>query len=142
MGVRFRYVPPKVDARVAIAAAVPAAEEAGAEALLERSRKLVPVESGRLRDSGRVTPTAGGAVVGYGFDDGEYEIVGSSGDDDAPVGRETGAPTYLYAEQEHEDLTLNHPNGGQAKFLEVAMHSEHEAIRAAISERLAEVLAL
>jgi hypothetical protein len=33
-----------------------------------------------------------------------------------------------YAHKQHEDLTYNHPHGGNAKYLENPMHSEAEAV--------------
>ena len=62
-----------------------------AEKLLEWSKLLVPVDTGRLRRSGKVVRSGNQINVIY----------------DTP-----------YAARQHEDLTLNHPNGGQAKFLE------------------------
>lgn len=31
----------------------------------------------------------------------------------------------VYARYQHEDLTLNHPRGGQAKYLETPLHTQH-----------------
>lgn len=31
----------------------------------------------------------------------------------------------VYARLQHEDLTLNHPRGGQAKYLEQPLHTDH-----------------
>lgn len=80
---------------------VQAASSAGAlsagRALLRRARPHVPVDTGAMRDSGKETLTGPGRVaVGY-------LRPGPNGD----------VITY----RQHEDLTLNHPNGGQARWL-------------------------
>lgn len=65
--------------------------EAGAAKLLEESKPLVPVVTGKLHDSGFSRRAKDGVVeVGYGED---------------------------YALQVHENLELHHPNGGP-KYLE------------------------
>lgn len=116
MALVVTYTPPKRNAAVAMHAAVELAEEAAAHALLDASQPLVPVEEGVLKASGRVVRDETGQAVTYGKDD---------------DGDGTHAPSNQYAAIQHEDLTLNHPNGGQAKFLETPMHSAHEAILAA-----------
>lgn len=93
----------------------------GAEEILNISRYYVPIATGALLNSGYVdkstvtgrdysTGNALGAVhtatVGYGRDNGD---VGAS-----------GLPPSTYANRVHEDLKMNHPNGGEAKFLERA----------------------
>lgn len=75
-----------------------AAVDAAAVAVKSRSQELVPVDTGALSESCVIETT------GQGF-----ERV-------AKVAYK--APYALYV---HEDLTANHPNGGQAKFLEQAM---------------------
>jgi hypothetical protein len=66
--------------------------------ILETSNRYVPVDTGRLCDSGHYYVSEAGknssAVVDY---------------------------TAPYAVYVHEDLTMRHPNGGQAKFLERAV---------------------
>lgn len=64
------------------------------EAIMTRAKQLVPVEWGTLRASGFVEIADGQIVLGF------------------------GGAAEQYAAVQHEDLTLNHPNGGQAKFLE------------------------
>ncbi len=110
MGLTVRYEPPKRDARLLLAAAKPAATHAGAEVLLAASQPLVPVDTGELLASGRVVDDGESAKVVY--------------DAVAPDG-------YPYGIRQHEDLTLNHPNGGQAKFLEAPMHSHGAEVLAA-----------
>jgi hypothetical protein len=123
MAIQFKYTPPKVDARPLMAAATKAAEHAGAVRLLELASTGVPVETGRLRDSGKVTDTADGAVVGYGFEDGEGQ----------------NAPTAAYAIKQHEDPELDHPNGGGMKWLEIAQHSGNAEITAVLAVELKKV---
>lgn len=77
-------------------AAQQAGREGGAE-LLARSNERVPVDTGELRSSGTVTPTDDGSIISY----------------DTP-----------YAVKQHEDMALNHPRGGQAKFLEATIDQD------------------
>lgn len=72
--------------------------EIGNEVMGE-SKRLVPVDTGALKGSGYVAPPqvdGGRLVVEMGY----------------------GGPAAQYAVRQHEDLSLNHPDGGQAKFLE------------------------
>jgi len=126
MPIVWRYTPPKLDALPVVRAAAEAGVAAAGEHLLEAAQKRVPVESGRLRDSGRVTPVGDLAVaVSFGRED-DAEIVGFD-EHDRAVG---SSPSAAYAEKQHEDLTLHHPNGGSAKYLETPMHEEAPAIAA------------
>lgn len=68
-----------------------------------RAQGYAPVESGALRDSIQPVPATADAR--------RVEGTVVAGD----------AATADYAVRQHEDLTLNHPNGGGAKFLERAM---------------------
>lgn len=120
MAISWSYTPPAVNALPLVTAAAKLAEHAGAEMLLAKSQTGVPVESGRLRDSGTVTDTAEGSAVGYGFEDADGK----------------NSATAAYAVKQHEDLELHHPNGGGAKWLEDAMHAEHDAIAAAAAVEL------
>jgi CO/xanthine dehydrogenase Mo-binding subunit len=113
MAVVCSYTPPKRNAAVAMHAAVEAAEHAAAEALLDAAQQLVPVEEGVLKASGRTVRDNTGQAITFGKDD---------------DGDETHAPSNQYAIPQHEDGSLNHPNGGQWKFLETPMHQAHEAI--------------
>ncbi len=70
-----------------------------AQPVMQRSQGLVPVDEGDLRDTGTVhDPEASGATV-------SVELTYGGGAVD-------------YAERVHEDLSMRHPRGGQAKFLE------------------------
>lgn len=121
MAIRFEYQPPPIDAGVAVHAALTAAETAAAQHILDKSKDLVPVDTGQLRDSGHVEHDAGGAAMVY--------------DATSPEG-------FPYGVVQHEDLTLNHPNGGQAKFLEQPMHTEGEAAFALAAVALRKALGL
>ena len=118
MAMAFRYVPPKIDARLAVHAVLPLAETAGAEVILENSQPMVPVLSGTLRDSGKVTHDGERAAV-------SYEGIAADG--------------YDYGARQHEDMSLHHEQGS-AKFLEIPMNSSHEAVREAVIAELAKVL--
>lgn len=124
MSLRFKYTPPRVDARVELAAAGAVAVEAAAQTLLAASQPLVPVEQGILKASGRVEVDGLHAAVTYGRDD---------------DGTEKHAPSNQYVVPQHESLEFHHPNGGQAKFLEDPMHAEHDAIAAAMGAPLRKV---
>jgi hypothetical protein len=79
------------------------------ETVLPASQELVPVDTGRLRDSGFVNgPEIGGGAVS------------------AEIGYDTP-----YALKQHEDLSLNHPHGGEPKWLETTLHqwAEGAAVR-------------
>jgi hypothetical protein len=119
MAVTFTFRPPALNAIAAVAAAAKLGERAGAEVLLEKSQPLVPVEYGDLKASGHVKQGDDGAAVIY--------------DAESPEG-------YPYGIRVHEDLSLNHPNGGQAKYLEQPLHTEHAAIGAAALAPIAAVL--
>lgn len=69
------------------------------EAIMTEAKEQVPVETGTLKNSGYVEPPvvdADGVSVTMGF----------------------GGAAEAYALIQHEDLSLNHPRGGNAKFLE------------------------
>jgi hypothetical protein len=116
MAVQFRYVPPKIDAGLVVHGLVKAAETAGAHALLAASQPLVPVDEGTLKASGTVEHDGHGAAVSYSATN--------------------EADGYNYAAKQHEDETLNHPNGGQAHYLMDPMHTAHGVILAAMAAEL------
>lgn len=113
MTVLWSYTPPKLNGALLVHAAVSAAEDEAAKAWLDASQQLVPVEEGVLKASGRTMRDSTGVAVTYGKDD----------DDDGKH-----APSNQYVVKQHEDLTLNHPHGGEGKFLEKPMHAAREAI--------------
>ena len=77
----------------AVSKAMKAALKTGAEMVLAKSAAEVPVDEGTLLRSGTVNPSKGGMVQTISYNT-EYDIV------------------------QHEDLSLNHPAGGKAKYLE------------------------
>lgn len=121
MAIRFEYQPPKVNAALLLAAAKPGIEHAAAEVILAASQPLVPVDKGDLKASGRVEDSGIGAAIVY--------------DAASPEG-------YPYGIKQHEDLTLHHPNGGQAKFLEAPMHSEAAVVAGVLAEGVRAALTL
>lgn len=118
MPIVFDYTPPKVNAGAAMEAVKETAVHAGAATLLQASKPLVPVDTGQMRDSGHVVEEAPGvaAVV--------YTRTPDEGGD------------FNVAALQHEDMTLNHPNGGQAKYLEDPMNADGPAVLAAMFEVL------
>ena len=96
-----------------IADAWTVAMQAGADTLLEKSNDLVPVDNGELRDSGTADAEGKRAAVAY---------------------------TAPHAMKQHERLDFDHPNGGQAKFLETAALANASAIEQAIAEAMREQL--
>lgn len=109
MALTIRVTPPKIDARVRLTAAIPAATKAAADVLLDSSKGGVPVEEGVLKASGRVEQDGRGAYITFGRDD---------------DGDEHHAPSNQYVLVQHEDMDLNHPNGGGPKWLELTVHDE------------------
>jgi hypothetical protein len=100
------------------AAAAEASREV-AEKILADSQGLVPVETGALKDSGKVTQEGTKATVSYDV-----------------VSEEDG---YPYGIRQHEDMSLHHPNGGQAKFLEQPFRADpaaKQALAAAVLRRV------
>jgi hypothetical protein len=88
------------------------------EKVLPASKELVPVDTGRLRDSGFVEgPEIGG------------------GSASAEIGYDTP-----YATKQHEDLSLNHPHGGTSKFLEMPLHQWAEGAAERVIRRALESL--
>lgn len=96
-----------------------AARRAGAGALTTAAHRVqavtvprTPIETGDLRSSITVVPANERDLTA--------EVV-------------TRLP---YAAKQHEDLTLRHPNGGQAKFLESALIDTADEVAAIIATRL------
>lgn len=85
--------------------------EKGAKLILRESKKLVPVASGALKNSGRIVKT------------GSYF-------------KTQVAVTYTmrYAIYVHEDLTARHKKGKSAKFLEIPIKRNRQAIMAEIKK--------
>lgn len=81
---------------------------AAGEHLLEVSRREVPLDTGALSRSGRVDSNGSEARVGISYD-------------------------TPYARVQHEDTSLNHPNGRNAKYVEGPMQREQQAMLAIIA---------
>lgn len=80
-----------------------AALRQAAEAILNESNARVPVESGALKASGSTAVSGDEAAIGY---------------------------SIVYAARQHEEIGWNHPNGGQAKYLETAFNAKQgDALR-------------
>lgn len=93
--------------------------------ILSRAKELCPVDTGALRNSGKVTDASsiyrgdtslGNVKLGQHLE--EYTSTVSFGNNSGQVGR-TGQPPSEYARRVHEDLTMHHVQG-KAKFLEIA----------------------
>ena len=82
--------------------------------IMKMSKGLVPKDLGTLKGSGYVTVPRGRAdkLVEMGY----------------------GGPAAKYAVRQHEDTSLSHPNGGQAKFLEAAVNRSASSTVAILSK--------
>lgn len=89
-----------------------------AEAIMADSKEhYVPVDQGILRDSGHVElpeDTADGITVTLGY----------------------GGAAEAYAVVQHEDLSLNHPNGGGPKYLERPLLEHGKTLLADMADEL------
>lgn len=86
-----------------------------AEVILGESQKLVPVDTGTLKDSGLVATDKKNQIV-------------------------TIAYNTPYARKQHEDSTLNHPKGGQAKYLERPFNEKSGELEKYIGDSIHKVL--
>jgi hypothetical protein len=89
--------------------------------VLARSNDYVPVDTGALKTSGNIirpTETKSGVEGGVGY----------------------GGAASKYAVYVHENLNANHPNGGQAKFLERATSEVEPFISTYFAERMPKIL--
>ncbi|BAL85466.1 hypothetical protein AMIS_2460 [Actinoplanes missouriensis 431] len=84
--------------------------ELAAEHLLQVSSELAPLEEGDLARSGEVSSDRGEQTVAVSYD-------------------------RPYAVRQHEDMTLRHDAGKQAKYLEDPMNDEQETMLALIASR-------
>ena len=85
--------------------------------LLQRAKDLTPVDTGDLKASGFVEITDNGDVVEVGFN-------------------------TPYALKQHEDLTYNHPQGGQSKYLEEPFQQNLDKYKEKIIEDIKDALDL
>ena len=86
-----------------------------AEVILGESQQLVPVDTGLLKDSGLVSTDKKNQIV-------------------------TIAYNTPYARKQHEDMTLNHPKGGQAKYLERPFNEKSGELETYVGESINKVL--
>src|SRR5690625_1287348 len=94
MSVRGEWVGDRVKGAVRDAAAAGLVEGAGD--VIDASKKVVPVKTGRLRDSGYSDVDRSTLIAIAGYDD----------------------PRDVKTIKQHEDLSYHHPGGEQSKFLE------------------------
>ncbi|MFD7994548.1 hypothetical protein [Streptomyces mexicanus] len=87
----------------------------GTEHLLEVANQKVPIEEGTLERSGVATVD-------------ESEVIGA-------VSYDTP-----YAVRQHEDMSLRHDNGREAKWLEKSLHQENGTITAIIAAQVRRAL--
>lgn len=95
-----------------------------ADAILERSKQLVPIDTQSLHDSGvveqaQLTATTAAVTVRYG----------------GTVGYQGRIPAE-YAQLVEFDVTMPHPHGGQAHFLTQAVLEEAQSIPARLAEAI------
>lgn len=86
-----------------------------AEVILGESQQLVPVDTGLLKDSGLVSTDKKNQIL-------------------------TIAYNTPYARKQHEDMTLNHPKGGQAKYLERPFNEKSGELETYVGESINKVL--
>jgi len=92
-----------------------------AEHVLEiaKSPALIPIKSHAMQESGEVTETT---------------IRGNEISTNIQFGGSSPSDRYTYIQ--HEDMTINHPNGGGAKFLEKALQAAYPGQLQRISARI------
>lgn len=83
----------------------------GAEAILTEAIDETPIDTGTLRRSGTVTEAPREAAVYVSFN-------------------------TPYARRQHEDLTLKHPRGGKAKYLEDPFKRNAEKVKRLAAQRV------
>lgn len=83
----------------------------GAQHVLGEARKIVPIEEGELSRSGVASVDADELTSAVSFD-------------------------TPYAVVQHEDLTLNHDDGRQAKYLEQPMESESGEVAQLVADAI------
>ena len=94
-------------------------EEAKLVLEIAQSPTLIPIKSGAMRDSGEVSRT---------------EIQGNETSIAISFGGSSPSDRYTFIQ--HEDLSINHPNGGAAKFLERALQAAFPGQLQRISARI------
>lgn len=91
--------------------------KAEAETVMVLSQRLVPVDTGDLRDTGTVD---------------EPQVA----NDEVRVAMRYGNSTVDYSVYVHEDLSARHPRGGQAKFLEQPALAATNGMTARLARRV------
>lgn len=89
-----------------------------ADIVLDTSQALVPVDIGELETSGKVSGDNGSLTVAVFYDTGN-----------------------LYAIRQHEDTSLNHPNGGQAKYLEQPFNELAPLLQSVLADEIKKEIA-
>lgn len=87
----------------------------GAEHILTEAIDETPIDTGTLRRSGTVTEAPSEDAVYISFN-------------------------TPYAIKQHEDLTLNHPNGGKPKYLEDPFNRNKDKVINLVDNRIKEAL--
>lgn len=107
MSVEFRWNGP------AAVAGMQAAKQTGlrqaAEAVLAESNNRVPFRDGHLKGSGSTAVSGSEAAIGY---------------------------SAVYAARQHEEIGWNHPNGGQAKYLETALTASAGDVQSILAQAI------
>ena len=83
--------------------------------ILAESQKLVPVDTGTLKDSGAISSDKKNSIVTISYN-------------------------TPYARKQHEDNTLNHPKGGQAKYLERPFNEKSGDLEKIVGDSIHKVL--
>lgn len=86
-----------------------------ADVILGESQKLVPVDTGTLKESGAISTDKKAQIVTISYN-------------------------TPYARKQHEDNTLNHPKGGQAKYLEQPFNEKSNEIEIYVGESINKLL--
>ena len=94
-------------------------EEAQRTLEIAQGRDLIPIKSGAMQASGEVSET---------------EISGATTTIHISFGGSSPSDRYTYIQ--HEDLSINHPNGGGAKFLEIALQAAYPGQLQRISAKI------
>lgn len=107
----FKYTKPATDVLGKLRKSSTRGLALAAEHVLGESNERVPLEEGTLRRSGTTSVDEKGlrAAISY----------------DTP-----------YATVQHEDMTLRHDNGREAKFLENAINAEKDTVREVIARTI------
>jgi hypothetical protein len=98
-----------------------ATEEAARDIVLTKSNEYIPIDEAIAEHSGRIVRDGNRIIITYGRDD---------------DGTADHAPSNEYIEVIHEDMEMNHPRGGTAKFLQRAADETAGTLAAAIGRKV------